>query len=699
MLNAKKRLFWYACLLSVSVLLTQTATAQEENSEDVTKLGKVVVTSGKRSSKVKDLPVDVEIITREDIENSGQTSISDIVISIITGSSYKIEYANKVASNGMFDGDAMGDPKKDQVLVLIDGHKAGSGSLSNIPSEIVERIEILKGPASAIYGSQAMGGVINIITKKGSGKNTGTIFCEAGSFGYRKAGASNSGRISDRIVYFMSVSYQKKEDHDTVENGKAYNSDETMLNVTGNFTFDISDSQNLKIGYLFNNLQYGTPQFNDSTGTYYETILQSARYDKIMMGIDFDYKLEAIKNILDFDIAGFYNQYDYNYDKKYRSSTASAFSDTSSYWKEYTFITRGIDTSASYDLPVNNSFMKNTIVAGYSFENYIRESAKWNYSASYAMMEKPGTDQYMHSPYIQDNMSLLNNKINIVAGVRYDYYRMSKIKPENYDDMNTTEQAKYESGSKSFDHISPRIGIAVNPTNFLKIRAHYGQGMRIPTASELLGVETSNLAGTDTTNYAPNPDLKPEKTVSYEGGADLSFKLIDFTTGYRVVKYKDKIEYVTYSVGDYDKIYVNSDSEYTTECIDGGITLRLGSLFHNMGLPVFVKVTSNFIYYTKYENDEEEKLEGINKYEIKTNLNIAASIVSLNLSHQYLGPQIYDTDKERSNVNYIDINGSVFVGEKLQIYGGVYNLTNIVEYTPEHYLPERNYRLGVKATF
>jgi|GEM_PF-3026077 len=687
--------------LLMSMIFPLALSAQEEETEEITKLGKVVVTSSKRSSKVKDLPVDVEIITREDIENSGQTSISDVVIGIVTGNSYKIEYANEVASNGMFDGDAMGDPKKDQVLVLIDGHKAGSGSLSNIPSEIVERIEVLKGPASAVYGSQAMGGVINIITRKGLGKNTGIMFGETGSFGYKKIGASNSGNITDWIRYFMSASYEKKDDHDSVENGTAYNSDKKMLNLTGNFIFDISDSQNLKIGYLFTDLKYGLPKINTSTNTYYEENLQAAKYSKIMMGIDFDYKFEAIKDTLDFDIAGFYNQYDYNYDKKYRSSVTSALSDTSSYWKEYSFITRGIDASGSYDLPINNSFMKNTIVAGYSFENYVRESAKWNYSDAYAMMEKPGTDQYMHSPYIQDNMSLLNNMISIVAGARYDYYKMSKIEPENYDDMNTTEQEKYESGSKTFDHISPRIGIAVNPTHFLKIRAHYGQGMRIPTASELLGVETTSLSGTSTTNYAPNTDLEPEKTTSYEGGIDLSFKIIYFTTGYRVVKYTDKIESETYSVGDYDKRYINSDSEYTTECIDGGITLRLGSILQNMGLPVYVKLTTNFIYYTKYENDEGDKLENINEYEIKTNLNIMVSIISFTLSHQYLGPQITDsaTEEERDSVNYIDMNASIQLGENFQVYGGVYNLTNVVEYTPEKYLPERNYKLGIKSTF
>ncbi|MBN2041868.1 MAG: TonB-dependent receptor [Spirochaetes bacterium] len=695
--------FTLMLLVHTNVLFSQTDIPPEDitgestdvssSNNDTTSLGTVVVTSSKRSTKVKDLPVEVQVISSEDIENAGQTSISDVVTGAVAGMSYKLPYQNEVAVNGMLGGDAMGDPVKDQVLVLIDGRKAGSGDLSNVPSDIVERIEILKGPASAVYGNQAMGGVINIITKKGAVKPSASFYTEAGSFDYKKLGVSLSGPINDWMTYFISASYYTKGDHDTVENGRAYNSDEKTTNIAGNFMFDISDSQNLKLGYFFTDLHYGSARFDDSTGEYYKENLYSWNYDKSLLGFDLDYNLDIIKDVMDLNVTGYYTIYDYFFDAKKRTDTNSEFSDTSSYWKEYTHITRGIDTNTSYNLPFNSSAMKNIIIAGYTFENYIRESAKWNYTDSYAISEKPGTVQTTHSPYIQDSMSLFNDMINIVAGVRYDHYTMKKKKPSNYDDMDADNKAMYEGGNKDFSHLSPRAGIAFSPYDFIKIRAHYGQGMRIPTSFELLGYEVSK-------NYAPNPDLEPEISTSYEGGVDMSFNIADFNIGYRVVKYTDKIDSEDYTVGDYDERYVNLGGESETQSIDGGVTLKLGNFLNKFKLPVYARFSSDFIYYTKYEDADGKKLEDINKYEIKTNLNLALfERLTINLSHQLLGEAEIGDDEKRDKVNYLDANAGIYITKNYQVYGGIYNITNVEEYVSEKYLPERNYKAGVKAIF
>ena len=72
------------------------------------------------------------------------------------------------------------------MLILVDGHRIGTGNAAKINVDRIERVEITKGPASALYGSAAMGGVINLITKKGQGDFKTTVGGDYGSFNYYK---------------------------------------------------------------------------------------------------------------------------------------------------------------------------------------------------------------------------------------------------------------------------------------------------------------------------------------------------------------------------------------------------------------------------------------------------------------------------------------------------------------------------------
>lgn len=98
-----------------------------------------------------------------------------------------------------------------QTLVLIDGIRVGDASstdgsidLGNLAATDVDRIEVLRGPQSALYGSDAMGGVINIITRKGQGKPRGSIMLEGGAYGAGHARAMLSGS-EDHLSYAFSV--------------------------------------------------------------------------------------------------------------------------------------------------------------------------------------------------------------------------------------------------------------------------------------------------------------------------------------------------------------------------------------------------------------------------------------------------------------------------------------------------------------
>ncbi len=103
----------------------------------------------------------------------------------------------------------MGDDTSSRIIVLVDGHRLGTGNLSKIPPEIIDRVEVIKGPASALYGSNAMGGVINIITKKGQGNIQNTVKLETGSFDYSRTALTSGGDINEFAGYFITGSYMQ----------------------------------------------------------------------------------------------------------------------------------------------------------------------------------------------------------------------------------------------------------------------------------------------------------------------------------------------------------------------------------------------------------------------------------------------------------------------------------------------------------
>jgi outer membrane receptor for ferrienterochelin and colicins len=126
-------------------------------------LDRVVVTASRREQALKDVPVTTELVTREEIERTASTDLASV---LIEQAGIELQGGHPAGAGVMLQG--LGS---ERVLVLLDGQPlagriSGMFDVSRIPTMMVERIEVVKGPQSTLYGSEAMGGVVNIITRE-----------------------------------------------------------------------------------------------------------------------------------------------------------------------------------------------------------------------------------------------------------------------------------------------------------------------------------------------------------------------------------------------------------------------------------------------------------------------------------------------------------------------------------------------------
>ncbi|MBT9461033.1 MAG: TonB-dependent receptor [Rugosibacter sp.] len=175
-------------VLTTAILATFVVHAREEETDP----GAVVVTATRQPTRINEQLADVTVIEKETIEQAGATTLPELLsrqpgVQLVTNGGLGKE--SSIFIRGTNAG---------HTLLLVDGMPLGSAtkatpSFTNLPLSQIERIEILRGPASSLYGSDAIGGVIQVFTKQGAGKLQPEIFVGAGSYGTFEAQAGVSG--------------------------------------------------------------------------------------------------------------------------------------------------------------------------------------------------------------------------------------------------------------------------------------------------------------------------------------------------------------------------------------------------------------------------------------------------------------------------------------------------------------------------
>jgi iron complex outermembrane receptor protein len=202
-------------IVSGSNLLYAQDTAQDREKEKSVprfELDEIVVTATRIEEPIQNIPRNVTVITSEDIEQAPSTNIVDL---LARESGVNIRSLFGTDKQAVVDIRGMGETSVSNVIVMVDGIRLNPPDLagpdfSSIPLDQIERIEILRGAGSVIYGDGAVGGVINIITKRGEKEPEARVYTSYGSFDTFDGRASYRGRISD-LSFNMNGGYYNSD--------------------------------------------------------------------------------------------------------------------------------------------------------------------------------------------------------------------------------------------------------------------------------------------------------------------------------------------------------------------------------------------------------------------------------------------------------------------------------------------------------
>lgn len=271
-----------AALAAGTLLLSSPAFAAEDTGFQ---FDQITITADRISQTLAETPENVTVISNQDIQDKGAKTLADA----LTGISGVI-----VSSYG-----GIGDKAipyilgSDRVVVMIDGKRmnlpqgigSGRGGIDLnsylISSDTIERIEVVKGGASVLYGSDAVGGVINIITKKGEGTTHVNTSIAAGNYGGRSYEISASGQENKTHWQFSGL-------QESTDGQRSVNSDSKNKNFSLRIDQDLSKNEGLTLTYDYYGNHAGMPGYITNTADYssatdYQDILRhnwSIAYNK-----------------------------------------------------------------------------------------------------------------------------------------------------------------------------------------------------------------------------------------------------------------------------------------------------------------------------------------------------------------------------------------------------------------------------------
>jgi outer membrane receptor protein involved in Fe transport len=470
-MNLKRSLIGMGLTLAAG-LSWGTATAQEEPAT----LETVTVTAERFPVREKDSSRFVSVYTADELEETGADNLVDALRRKGTFA-YKA-YGPLGMSRGSMTSSLSIRGIENGELVLINGSPVqGAGGhtydLSAIPVEQIERVEVLKGAASTLYGADAMSGVINIITKRNPAETSTRAGVEVGNYQYGNAHVGFQSSIVNVGFNYQHLGGITGISRDFTSKYR-YDFDATHKY---NLNLDITPFENLHIDYL---------------GSYYKT-----GYKKIY---DSGKPMEGTDQEDDYQFA------DIRYDGeslKVKAFVSYSRIDTDEYTNPAKPDVRNVDANYGVEGDFRREILSTAVTVG---GDYSRRSA--DYKTSFG---KHHRDDY--AIFAQLKREFLD-RLMLSAGAREQFIHA-------------------DADGENYNIFLPTFGGSYKATEDLNLFANVGKAFRAPTFANLY-YQSSFISG--------NPDLKPEKGWTYEGGIKLDTPFTQIRLACFYMDYSDKIE-------------------------------------------------------------------------------------------------------------------------------------------------------------
>lgn len=505
-------------LLLLSSSLVQAV--EEKAAGEVFDLGDVLVTAkGDEANPV----TSINTISMDDIVKQGANSVAD-ALEFIPG--IDIQAGSKGQANLKLRGFDQRD-----VRVLIDGvpaHESYTGSLDldQIPIDTIAKIKVIKGASSVLYGPNTMGGVINIITKKGGEKPYTSLTTSFGENDTRNY-IFNHGASVGKFNYWVTGSKRTTDGYDVSKRFDPYNSKNglgTEYNEDGGIR-DLShftkNTLNSKIGYEFDNnskvyLSFDYHQNEKGCYTENDRYWEFKNWDQWSLSLSGEHD---VTSILTFKGKVYYVDHedileDVSWDASH--TTGKKWFEQSAY-DDYTLggeIQAYLDFGDTSLIKMGASYMKDNHIQQEFYDATTRSVMMYGDPEGWQPAEEYEVDVYSFG--IEDEIRLFN-RLTVSAGISYDVHDPVEAFGGITRDKNETW--------------NPQAGISFDVTEEFNLYASIGKKTRFPQMQELY----STLAG-------GNSSLKPQKTIAYEIGAKKRFnKFLDVSFALFLNDIEDRI--------------------------------------------------------------------------------------------------------------------------------------------------------------
>ncbi len=693
-------------MMVFSPLLSWAEESEKRDYQEYT-LGEIVV-SGKGSA-IRDIGI-IDQVTAEEFEAVNADSVAD-ALTYVPGVqvTYGRKYFSSINIHG-FD--------QNRILTMIDGvpyyeTKYGGLDMNQVSLEAVSRIDVVKGAPSVLYGPNALGGVVNIITKIPTEKPHFSITAEYGASGLDDAAkvSMSHGRKVGKFNYWLSYAHRQWDswdvsgDYDPVlgnivgkaggtsinniyieDGGERLNSDYETDNFWAKLGLEPSDDTKIYVNYHYIKTEKGSPPDIHSArvmpGRNFSQLARIPAYDD--WGID----LSAEHSFTDrFNLQG--KIYYHNHEDSYRS-----------YNYDFAYATTSRLLRLTDDWNLLSSY-KDYIFGGMLLGDYkIADCDTLRFSAHYKKdsHEQRALDTipfyesiaYTGSFGFENELSAFNGRLSIVAGFSYDWYDVTDAQDDPNDDGNII--ALETPGE--MDDFNPMIGFTYQATDTVDLFGSIARKTRFPTLDQIY------------TGNSPNLDLKSENAVNYTAG--VRWKHSDLLGMEVAPFFHDISDYITRDqpaavnpLGQYqnfDEIEM-AGVEINTEITPSkNVLLKLGYMYDNASNKSANRVTDEVRNVPEY------------MFNFSTQVIVPNFKTKFNLTMLYVGPSYYQlptpdspNDPVIKNKSYDICNLKItqpFVSNHMEVFLAVNNMFD-KDYEPGYGVPAsgRSVWLGVTYKF